>query len=1339
MIARACRGLGILAFVLVTACQTKPRAYVPLSGVALGGDAFSTGDGAQSGAADAPVVTLGAVPARVRGGSTLDLAVSVTAALPIVAMQLQYASDGEHVTRFVDVDPSAGSVSWTFDVADTTGARLRLIAVDNAGKRGAALSDPFTIDSTGPTVPAFAFSVPPLTREHNVVLEIASCGDADELLITEAPDSMSGGEPEYLWQACVTTPGRAVAPSYYLAADGDHTLHVWARDDVQNRSAASVSADVTLDTTAPVVTLMLPALLGTGDAIGWSASDLHLLAGSAVIEISADGGTNYMVLASGLPTTGAVVPAALPPPALAEGAYRVRVSVADGAGNVGVAESSGSVPYDPLSTVPPAITVVAPASGAQLAGNTMTTIQWIATEHHGDASGVFTIERYDGSAWSLIGTKTAGVAGAWSAQPFSFVWTTDATSIANAQIRVSYTNGYGLSGTGTGASFVIDATKPVVSAVTVNGGVSLASNNVLTVSVTAADPAPSTGVAAYMLATDPAFTGGVWLASAPPTFPFPHATGTYRLYVKVRDGVGNESVAFQSSDMTLSIADPPIVNFVLPTGSVTYGTGSPIDISWTIALQGPAVPLVPNSMRVLYSTDHGGTLVPWPSGSGLSSGDNGGGCTIAGATGCVKLTVPAAALASGSFNLILQVDDQAGNTGQVMSVPLNGPPIKLFAGRDASAFGGSATSTALRISAIGRDPVTGDIYVGAFCHIGVIRAQTGVIEPWIGNPNNCAYSGDGGPRAGVTFYGNPTDITVDAQQNVYWTAYAMIWRYDRQTDTAAIYAGCVDNVANCAQMQKRRTMRVPSFGGFTRVRVGAGGRVYFDVLDTCQGEGCSQIYRVEDDGTSITTLGGVIGGPPGPSPTEGGDPTAAGLVSFALAPGATTVQDRVFVMGRGWFANTFGGVWELVNGQLHSIDPTRSGQLAAWLPSRHLLAINDNDSISMKLVDPDSTATPYAPRPITDAVYGITSVQDDGVHGYYYMGDRGDYVSYVDALDAVYVYAGTDPAAGDGGPATSAELRTPKQVTFDSAGNAYIADTINRRMRKVASGIITTARTNFVGTLSGGIAPSGPVHHTGVGGLLDVGGACLWYCGGVADASHPFAPFVTSAASAVNLAVARSVPMNSDYVEQLFGALDGTTIYLHEAEYYTLNGGTPQVEGHRRTYIKKILSDGSYAIVAGLTGVTGTTGLTGVTGDTPLAHNLPLLGNSAGFPAPALQNGTSFRAVNDKLYVIENAVGTLYAGVEGGNWARQCGRTMQGFAVDRTNDNVYFVSSGVLYRLPYSVTGSTGATGGAAVADFSTIFSAPIVQAIEQSVAPHTVFISDQNAIYEYTDPAGIP
>jgi sugar lactone lactonase YvrE len=65
---------------------------------------------------------------------------------------------------------------------------------------------------------------------------------------------------------------------------------------------------------------------------------------------------------------------------------------------------------------------------------------------------------------------------------------------------------------------------------------------------------------------------------------------------------------------------------------------------------------------------------------------------------------------------------------------------------------------------------------------------------------------------------------------------------------------------------------------------------------------------------------------------------------------------------------------------------------------------------------------------------------------------------------ATAVGNGTAGFTGDGGAATSAELNYPTGIAFDSSGNLYIADHINHRIRKVdTSGNITTIAGN--GTL----------------------------------------------------------------------------------------------------------------------------------------------------------------------------------------------------------------------------------------------------------------------------------
>jgi len=72
-----------------------------------------------------------------------------------------------------------------------------------------------------------------------------------------------------------------------------------------------------------------------------------------------------------------------------------------------------------------------------------------------------------------------------------------------------------------------------------------------------------------------------------------------------------------------------------------------------------------------------------------------------------------------------------------------------------------------------------------------------------------------------------------------------------------------------------------------------------------------------------------------------------------------------------------------------------------------------------------------------------------------------------------YAGNGTPGFSGDGGPATAAQLNTPCGVAVDSAGNLYIADTSNHRVRMVTTaGVISTVAGNGTGGFSGDGGPA---------------------------------------------------------------------------------------------------------------------------------------------------------------------------------------------------------------------------------------------------------------------------
>ncbi len=95
----------------------------------------------------------------------------------------------------------------------------------------------------------------------------------------------------------------------------------------------------------------------------------------------------------------------------------------------------------------------------------------------------------------------------------------------------------------------------------------------------------------------------------------------------------------------------------------------------------------------------------------------------------------------------------------------------------------------------------------------------------------------------------------------------------------------------------------------------------------------------------------------------------------------------------------------------------------------------------------------------------------------------------------ITAFAGTGTAgfSGDGGPATSAALARPNGLAVDGAGNVYIADYDNNRIRKVtpAGTISTFAGTGVAGSLGDGLAATLAQLHAPSGLVFDGAGRLL--------------------------------------------------------------------------------------------------------------------------------------------------------------------------------------------------------------------------------------------------------
>ena len=144
-----------------------------------------------------------------------------------------------------------------------------------------------------------------------------------------------------------------------------------------------------------------------------------------------------------------------------------------------------------------------------------------------------------------------------------------------------------------------------------------------------------------------------------------------------------------------------------------------------------------------------------------------------------------------------------------------------------------------------------------------------------------------------------------------------------------------------------------------------------------------------------------------------------------------------------------------------------------------------------------------------------------------YLYDGNNVIRKIDFLSGIVTsIAGTGEYgfSGDGGPATSAKLGSPGKIAVDSAGNVYIPDINNHRVRKIdySTGIITT----IAGVYLDGVA-SPYQRNFGDGGLAINAGL--------------YAPTSLALDSSENLYISLGTIMNNDFLTAYVRKIDSST------------------------------------------------------------------------------------------------------------------------------------------------------------------------------------------------------
>ena len=299
-----------------------------------------------------------------------------------------------------------------------------------------------------------------------------------------------------------------------------------------------------------------------------------------------------------------------------------------------------------------------------------------------------------------------------------------------------------------------------------------------------------------------------------------------------------------------------------------------------------------------------------------------------------------------------------------------------------------------------------------------------------GRRGNRGYSGDGGPAVAAQLY-NPSDVALDGAGNLY-IADSFNNRI-RKVDAAGVIStvagdgtwgyGGDGGAAVAAQL-----------AGPSAVAVDGAGNLYIADTDN------NRIRKVDAAGVISTVAGTGRSGYSG----DGGAAVAAQLQD----PGAVALDGA---------------------GNLYFSD--QSNQRIRKVDAAGVISTVAGDGTQG--FGGDGGAATAA------QLYWPSGVALDGA-GNLYIGDGNNQrIRKVDAAGVISTVAGTGTAgfSGDGAAATAAQLNYPGRVALDGAGNLYIADRFNNRIRRVrlpampppsisAGGVVPATGTPLVSRIS---------------------------------------------------------------------------------------------------------------------------------------------------------------------------------------------------------------------------------------------------------------------------------
>jgi sugar lactone lactonase YvrE len=434
-----------------------------------------------------------------------------------------------------------------------------------------------------------------------------------------------------------------------------------------------------------------------------------------------------------------------------------------------------------------------------------------------------------------------------------------------------------------------------------------------------------------------------------------------------------------------------------------------------------------------------------------------------------------------------------GPSGQLFLVAGNG-------GHGFSGDGGAATAAELYGPAAVAVDGSGNLFIADYLNNRIRRvdASTQVITTVAGN-GTAGFTGDGGPATSAAFYW-PYGVTVDSSGNLFIsdTANNRIRRVDAATQIITTVAGDGSGgyngdggPATSAELNWPTAVTVD----------GSGNLLVADSLN-------ERIRRVDAASQIITTVAGNgtqgFSGDSGPATSAElswpydvavdtyGDLFIADLANQRIRRVDAATQVITTVAGNGTlgFSGDGGPATTAELSSPNGVALDRSGNVFISDAGNNRIRRVDAATTTIATIAGGGTGGDNGPATagVLNGPYGVAV----DIAGDLFIGDYYNYrIRRVDAATQIITTVagnGMQGPGGDGGPATSAEIAGPFGVAVDASGNLFFTDICSIRRVDAASQIIATVAGQSYCGFSG---DGGPATNAELGGAIGASGVAV--------------------------------------------------------------------------------------------------------------------------------------------------------------------------------------------------------------------------------------------------------